>query len=95
MQWISWEKFGTALVTRKDDTLYMDARQELDGKYITAQGTIRIVNAREFILKGEIVMKADHFNDRQLCERKGEFHFKPWGHADIGECRKVSILAMA
>ncbi|MDR3158198.1 MAG: hypothetical protein LBU11_04140 [Zoogloeaceae bacterium] len=79
LQWVSWEKFGKASVTRRDGVLHMNARQELDGDYVTAEGTITIIDAREFILKGEVTTRVSHINDGQPCGREGEWHFKVTG----------------
>jgi hypothetical protein len=79
LQWVSWKNFGKASVTRKDGALYMNARQELDGDYVTAKGTITILDAQEFILKGEVTTRVSHIHDGQPCKREGEWHFKVTG----------------
>ena len=81
LQWISWEKFGTATVTRKNDGgLHVDARQELSGDYVTLKGDIRVVDAKEFIVTGELVTCVNYINGGNPCARNGTFTFKATGN---------------
>ena len=79
LQWISWNEFGKAKISREQDELRMEARQERNGNYVSAEGTVKIMNAREFILKGKIVTRVSHLNEGQPCAREGEFHFRAVG----------------
>ena len=49
LQWISWEQFGTAGVTRGKQGLEIDARQELDGDFVTLKGTIEIIDEKAYV----------------------------------------------
>ena len=82
LQWILFqkEKFGTASVTRNNDGgLYVDARQELNGDYVTLNGDVRVVNAKEFIVTGELVTCVSSNNSGKPCIRHGTFTFKATG----------------
>jgi len=79
VQWISWEKFGVANITRKDGGLYIEARQELDGNYVTLKGELTVVSAKEFKVKGELVTRASDTNEGKPCVRNETFTFKVTG----------------
>jgi len=80
LQWISHEKFGIATVTRQDGIrLYIDARQELNGDYVTLKGDVRVADAKEFAVTGEIVTRVHHINGGNACIRQGTFVFKATG----------------
>ena len=80
LQWISWEKFGTANITRKDGGgLYIDALQELNGDYVILKGDVRVANAREFTVIGELVTRVHHINGGEPCTRNETFTFKATG----------------
>ena len=55
LQWISWEQFGSAVVTRGKQGLEIEARQELNGDFITLKGTIEIIDEKAFNFTGEVV----------------------------------------
>ena len=74
------EKFGTATVTRKNDGgLYVDARQESNSGYVTLKGDVRVANAKEFTVTGELVTCVSYINGGKPCVRNGTFTFKVTG----------------
>ena len=80
LQWISWEKFGTATVTRQNNGgLYINARQELDGNYVTLKGDVSVLNDKEFTVTGELVTRVSYNNGGEPCPRNGTFTFKVMG----------------
>jgi len=82
LQWIIYEteKFGTATVTRKNDGgLYVDARQELKGDYVTLEGDVRVIDVKEFTVTGELVTSVSYINGGKPCVRNGTFTFKATG----------------
>ena len=82
LQWILFntEKFGTATVTRKNDGgLYVDARQELGGDHVTLKGDVRVIDAKEFTVTGELVTCVSHIYGGKPCARNGTFTFKATG----------------
>jgi len=60
LQWISWEQFGSAVVTRGKQGLEIDARQELDGDFVTLKGTIEIIDERAFNFTGEVITRVSY-----------------------------------
>ncbi|MDR2366186.1 MAG: hypothetical protein LBD68_10125 [Zoogloeaceae bacterium] len=80
LQWVSWKKFGTAEITRKEDgQLYIDASQSLDGNYVTLQGVLTPINAAEFTVEGELITRTSDINNSEPCARSGTFNFKATG----------------
>jgi hypothetical protein len=81
LQWIESkkDKYGTAQITRRDDGLYIDARQELNADYATVQGKLTVVSATEFTVEGEIVTRVSYINNGKACPRSGTFTFKATG----------------
>ena len=61
LQWISWEQFGSAVVTRGKQGLEIDARQELDGDFVTLKGTIEIIDEKAFNFTGEVVTRGSSY----------------------------------
>ena len=79
LQWISWEKFGTAVVKRRDKGLEIEAKQELNGNFATLKGTIEIIDERAFNFTGEVETRIDHINNGIACKREGTFEFRATG----------------
>ena len=79
LQWISWERFGSAVVTRGKQGLEIDARQELDGDFVTLKGTIEIIDEKAFNFTGEVVTRVHHINNGIACKRDGTFEFRATG----------------
>lgn len=57
LQWISWDHFGAANVTRRDGVFYLKGRQDgrgaSRGDYLTVEGFITSIGAREFSFDGK------------------------------------------
>ncbi len=79
LQWISWEQFGSAVVTRGKQGLEIEARQELNGDFITLKGTIEIIDEKAFNFTGEVVTRVHHINNGIACKRDGTFEFRATG----------------
>ena len=80
LQWISHEKFGTAIITCQDSgRLYINARQELNGDYVTLKGDVNVIDAKEFTVTGELVTRVSYNNGGEACPRNGTFTFKATG----------------
>ena len=77
LQWISWDRFGTATVTNKNGVLYLKGSQKGSGNtdLLSIDGTITEINAKEFKFEGTIVMRISHINGGEPCERSGEMTF--------------------
>jgi hypothetical protein len=80
LQWISWEKFGTAVVTNKLGVYGLEGEQRgPGGDYLKIAGMIVSIDAREFKFEGTITTRVSHINNGQPCERQGDFTFKVTG----------------
>ncbi len=81
LQWISWEKFGTATISKDaEGKLFIDARQALDGDEVTLTGRVTAIDAKTFIVDGELRTQVSHINGGKVCPRSGSFTFKATGN---------------
>ena len=81
LQWISWDRFGTATVTNENGVLYLKGSQKGSGNtdFLSIDGTITEINAKEFKFDGTIVMRISHINGGEPCERNGAMTFAVTG----------------
>ncbi len=81
LQWISWDYFGAATVTNRRGIYSVKGEQKGRGStdFVTIDGTITRIDAKEFAFDGKIVLQVSHINGGQPCERSGEFTFKITG----------------
>lgn len=81
LQWISWDYFGTATVTNKAAVYSIKGSQKGRGNsdFLTIDGTIVSIDAKQFVFEGTIVMQISHINGGKLCTRQGDFIFKITG----------------
>jgi hypothetical protein len=83
LQWISWDYFGTATVTNRGGTFHLKGSQRgrgaQKGDYVTIDGVITSIDAKEFAFSGKITTRISHINNGEPCERDGEFTFRITG----------------
>jgi hypothetical protein len=81
LQWISWDYFGSAMVTRKDGLYSIKGEQKGRGNsdIVTLVGEIETIKPKEFKMNGTITTKISHINNGEPCVREGEFTFKITG----------------
>lgn len=81
LQWISWDYFGTATVTNKAAVYSIKGSQKGRGNsdFVTIEGMIISIDAKQFVFQGKIVMQISHINGGKPCERQGDFTFKITG----------------
>lgn len=81
LQWISWDYFGAANVAERNGVLYLKGNQRRRGgtDYLTIDGRINSVDAKEFSFSGKIIMQISHINGGKPCVREGDFTFKITG----------------
>ncbi len=75
LQWISWEKFGTASVVDNDGVLVLKGSQHVGDEYLTVEGTVTSIEPKKFTMHGVIVTKIDSINKGQPCKRSGDMTF--------------------
>jgi hypothetical protein len=82
LQWISWDYFGKATVTEKNGTLFIKGEQRGRGNddYVTMDGVITRVDAKEFTFEGDIITRVSHINKGEPCKRTGEMIFRITGN---------------
>ncbi|NOT48385.1 MAG: hypothetical protein HOP17_11630 [Acidobacteria bacterium] len=81
LQWISWDYFGLATVTNSRGVYRIKGEQKGRGNtdFVKVDGTIKSIDAKEFVFEGTIVSQISHINGGQPCTRDGEFTFKITG----------------
>ena len=82
LQWISWDYFGKATVTEKNGTLFIKGEQRGRGNedYVTVEGRITRLAAKEFTFEGDIITRVSHINKGEPCKRSGEMIFRITGN---------------
>lgn len=82
LQWISWDYFGNARVTRRANTYSIKGEQRgrKNDDFVTIEGTITRIDKLEFAMSGTIVTKVSHINGGEACRREGEFIFRITGN---------------
>src|SRR4028119_1017385 len=72
LQWISWDYFGKARITERRGILNVSGEQKSRGgaDYLTINGKIVRVDAKQFIFDGKIVTKVSSMNDGKPCVRE-------------------------
>lgn len=81
LQWISWDHFGSTLVTN-DSGIYRINGEQLgrgNSDFLKIDGVIKSIDEKEFVFDGTIVTQVSHINGGELCTREGEFVFKITG----------------
>ncbi len=81
LQWISWEKPGSAIITESDDGWYIIKGNQNGekGSYLRINGRIKPLNDRELEFEGTIEHNADPVTAGEPCIRKGKHLFKATG----------------
>jgi hypothetical protein len=82
LQWISWDYFGKAIVTEKNGALFIKGEQRGRGNedYVTMEGRITRLAAKEFTFEGDIITRISHINKGEPCKRSGEMIFRITGN---------------
>lgn len=83
LQWVSWDYFGRATVTNRRGVYTLKGEQRgrgmSKGNYVTVDGVITSISAKEFAFTGKIVTLVTHINGGKPCVRDGDFTFKITG----------------
>ena len=81
LQWVSWDYFGSATVTKSEGVYSIKGEQKGRGNtdFLKINGTIKSIDAKEFVFEGTIVTQVSHINGGAPCTREGEFTFKITG----------------
>lgn len=81
LQWISWDYFGMAAVTKRHGIYAVDGKQKGRGNsdLLTIEGIIVSIDTKQFVLEGKIVTQVSHINGGKPCIRQGDFTFRITG----------------
>jgi hypothetical protein len=81
LQWISWDKPGSAIITESDLGWYTIKGNQTGekGSYLRINGRIRPLNDRELEFEGTIEHYADAVTTGEPCIRRGKQLFKATG----------------
>jgi len=81
LQWISWDYFGSANVTQRGGVLYLKGsqRQREGADFLSVDGIITSIDAKEFSFSGKIITQISHINGGKPCARSGDFTFRITG----------------
>jgi len=81
LQWISWDHFGSAVVTKKNGVYSIKGEQKGRGNsdYLKIEGVITRIEKKEFTFEGVIETKITHINGGLPCRREGQMIFRITG----------------
>jgi len=87
LQWISWNYFGSATVTKKKCSSGEKGCYRITGQqkgrgnsdYLKINGAITSIDSKQFTFNGTIETQVSHINGGSPCVRNGEFTFKITG----------------
>ncbi len=87
LQWVSWDYFGSAMVTNKKCSsgtkgcyrIIGEQKGRGNGDYLKINGAILSIDGKQFKFSGTIETRVSHINGGSPCVRAGEFTFKITG----------------
>ncbi len=81
LQWISWDYFGTSIVTNKKGVFYLKGEQRQKGgdDFLKIDGKITLIEKTSFTFVGKIETSVSHIKNGEVCERDGEMTFRITG----------------
>ncbi|MGC7590611.1 hypothetical protein ACPWUF_09035 [Bisgaard Taxon 46] len=90
LQWVSWEKFGTAEMYVGPAGLMIEGEQYVNDNYVILKGLVDVIDERAFKFTGTIITRVDHINNGNDCERAGEFEFRATGNRKYWRLQQMS-----
>ncbi len=77
LQWISWDYFGSAIVSNKNGVFYLkgEQKQRKGSDFVKIDGVITEIDAKEFTFDGTIITRISHINNGEPCTRIGKMNF--------------------
>ncbi len=81
LQWIESKQPGTAIIKKQKDGFYTIKGEHKDskGNYLTIDGKLEVISARELHFEGEILTKVEHIYGGNVCKRAGKQIFQAYG----------------
>src|SRR5262245_55047906 len=92
LQWVSWDYFGKASITDSNGTLLVkgDQKSRKTDDFVSIDGVITMVDAKEFRFNGTIITKVSFINGGKPCERKGEMTFRITGNRKFWRLKEMN-----
>lgn len=77
LQWISWDYFGSAVVSNRKGFYYLNGRQKSrqNSDFVEVAGLITEINEKNFKFEGTVTMQVSTINNGEPCVRSGEMTF--------------------
>lgn len=77
LQWIESKQKGAVEIWKDAGYLRIkgEQREAATGNFVTVEGWITKVEAKQFTMRGRIVTRTDHIADGKECAREGDFTF--------------------
>ncbi|NER18985.1 hypothetical protein [Spongiivirga citrea] len=83
LQWISWDYFGKATITKSEKAneyrIIGEQKSKENSDYLKIEGTLNPVSETELTFTGIIETEISHINNGEPCRRNGIFTFKAKG----------------
>lgn len=81
LQWISWDYFGTAVVTNSAGVYRLKGEQKgrRSTDFVSIDGVVKQIDSKQFTFDGKIITQVTHINGGKPCERNGEMTFRITG----------------
>jgi hypothetical protein len=75
LQWVETKKKGTIEIWQDGGYLRLkgEQRDPATGNFVTVEGWITKVEAKQFSMRGRIVTRVDHIAEGKECSREGDF----------------------
>jgi uncharacterized protein YecT (DUF1311 family) len=95
VQWIGWEKPGTAVISKLVNGTYRINGSQLGENrtdYLKVDGTLEALSADKLVFNGVILLKYGFINGGNECRREGRYNFtapagkKYWRLEEMGNC---------
>jgi hypothetical protein len=100
LQWVGWDHPGKVQIHKKGAVYTVKGEQR--GKdnvgFVTIDGTLKVVSAKELLFEGTIQTMDSTINQGKVCEKKGTYHFvskgtrKYWRLQEMNSCEGNNVV---
>lgn len=101
LQWIGWDNPGKVQIKKNKDGNYTvkgEQRDPQSGDFVTIDGILKAVSARELTFEGTIQTMYKSVNGGKVCEKTGTYHFlakgtrKYWRLQEMDNCEGNNVV---
>jgi len=93
-QWVSMKYFGTAIITRTEETgtynIIGSQNSKTNSDYLKIEGTLKPLTEKHLVFDGFIDTKINYINNGMNCHREGKFNFKVSGERQYWRLQEMS-----